>query len=302
MNENRLGKKLTIFLIDGNEFGPRSIEIGNWSGKAIYSPRTTLPKIFGRSEFESPGVYFLKSTPESDTFSERVYIGETEKIGERLKQHLRDGAKEFTEFIAFMSKDEMLTKSHIKFLESRLISLAKEAKTAEIENNTAPSLPTLPEADISDMEYFLEQIKLILPLMGFMFLVPTVVNKPKEEMTDKPTPPFTEKIYSLKSNSYKATMYESERGFIVSAGSQCNKKLSKSISQGWVKLRQKLLESGALIDKGEFFEFAEDTVFSSASAASSLVLGRQSAGPVEWIDAGGKTFKEVQEEQFGNTE
>jgi hypothetical protein len=29
-------------MIDGSENGPRTIEIGNWSGKAIYSPRAKL--------------------------------------------------------------------------------------------------------------------------------------------------------------------------------------------------------------------------------------------------------------------
>ena len=53
--------------------------------------------------------------------------------------------------IFFISKDELLTKTQIKYLESRLIQIAIEAKSAQIENGNSPSLPTLHEADISDM-------------------------------------------------------------------------------------------------------------------------------------------------------
>ena len=71
-------EKLTIYLIDGLATGPRTIEIGKWSGKAIYSQRSSLSKIMDRGELDRPGVYILKSIPSSDGFSERIYIGEAE--------------------------------------------------------------------------------------------------------------------------------------------------------------------------------------------------------------------------------
>ena len=40
-----MGKKITVYMIDGTEYGPRLCEIGNWVGKAIYSPRAALNKI-----------------------------------------------------------------------------------------------------------------------------------------------------------------------------------------------------------------------------------------------------------------
>jgi predicted GIY-YIG superfamily endonuclease len=166
--------------MDGTEYGPRIAEIGNWSGMAIYATRATIQRILTRHELENPGVYCLKSSPSNDIYNERIYVGEAENLKTRIKQHLADPKKEFTEVIAFMSKDELLTKSHIKYLESRIVEEAHESKSAEIENGNKPKLPTLHEADIDDMEYFLDQIKLILPVMGFSFLVSTII---KEETT-----------------------------------------------------------------------------------------------------------------------
>jgi hypothetical protein len=51
-----------------------------------------------------------------------------------------------------------------------LITLAGEADRATIHNGTAPPIPPLPEPDIADMEYFISQMQLVLPVLGFNFL------------------------------------------------------------------------------------------------------------------------------------
>lgn len=162
-----MGKKLTVFMIDGTEYGPRIAEIGNQVGKALYSPRAAISKVMNRVEFNKTVVNFLKSVTKSDIYSERIYIGQAENIGITIKQHLSDPNKEFEYLVFFTSNDHLLNKTQIKYLESIVVQLAFEAKTAEIENGTSPSIPTLHDADISDMEYFLEQIKLIFTIMGF---------------------------------------------------------------------------------------------------------------------------------------
>lgn len=284
-------------MIDGTEYGPRLSEIGNWVGKAIYSPRSTLNNIIGRPEFDNPGIYCLKDDPREEIFDEKIYIGEAENIRTRLKQHLSDPNKDFKEIIFFISKDELLTKTQIKYLESRLIQLAIEAKTAEIENSNSPALPTLHEADISDMEYFLDQMKLILPVMGFRFLISsTIKNSTKIESTQSDQD-FLK--FEIKTSSFKAKMYESDQGYIVEKGSQAKKDLSTSCTETYRKLRTKLLETNILIENGDKLEFAEDAIFSSPSAASNMVLGRNSNGFTEWVTESGKTFRQIQEEING---
>jgi hypothetical protein len=287
-----MGRKLTVYMIDGTEYGPRIAEIGNWVGKALYSPRAAISKVLHRPEFGRPGVYFLKSPPNSDSFAERVYIGEAENVGVRINQHLSDPNKEFDELVFFTSNDHLLTKTQIKYLESRTVQQAHEAKSAEIVNGNNPSIPSLHEADVSDMEFFLEQMKLILPIMGFKFLISAVAKLPIEKTEAEITISDT---YSIKSPSFQAFMFETEQGFIVKKGSQANKVLSNSIGGTYKRLRAKLISSGILVDRPEYLEFIEDAVFSSPSAASNVILGRQSAGPIEWVNSSNKTYKEVNE-------
>jgi len=285
------GKKLTMFMLDGTEYGPRIAEIGNWVGKAFYSPRTMISQVINRPEFDNPGIYCLKSNSDSESYQEKIYIGEAENVKTRIKQHLQSSKKDFVEMIFFISKDDLLTKTQIKYLESRLVQLAIDSKTAEIENGNTPSLPTLHEADISDMEYFLDQLKLILPVMGFRFLISSIVKQPENN-----TPQEQKKIFlKIKRSTITANMYINNQGFIVTKGSLAKKNLSKSCTITYRKLRQKLLDTEILKDNGEFYEFVEDTIFSSASAASNMILGRNSNGYTEWVSENGTPLKELEE-------
>lgn len=279
-------------MIDGTAYGPRLSEIGNWVGKAIYSPRSAVNKIMNRFEFDNPGIYCLKGDPTDDAFDEKIYIGEAENIRTRLKQHLSDPRKDFKELIFFVSKDELLTKTQIRYLESRLVQLALEAKTAQIDNGNSPSLPTLHEADISDMEYFLEQIKLILPVMGFKFLISSTANQDKKEPSRQNE---VHETYFIKTKTFKASMTETDQGYIVSKGSEAKKRLSNSCTETYRNMRRKLVETGIMIERGDKLIFSEDAVFNSPSAASNMVLGRNSNGFAEWVNKDGLTFKEVQE-------
>lgn len=290
-----MGRKLTVFMIDGSENGPRTIEIGNWSGKAIYSPRAKLLDLLKRNEFEKPGVYLLKFDPIENNYNERIYIGEAEKVGMRLKQHINNPDKDFKECIAFISKDDLLTKSHIKYIESRLVNIAIEAKNAEIENGNTPTESSLSEADISDMEYFIDQIKLILPINGFYALVPNSVSKEAKKKIDEEIKE-TEK-YIINAKGVSATLYETSEGFLVLENSYAVIDTTKSIMESWIKLRNKLIESGNLVKENDKYRFAKDTLFSSLSAASATVLGRQSNGATEWKTESGKTYKQVNEEK-----
>ena len=288
-----MGKKLTVYMIDGTAYGPRLSEIGNWVGKAIYSPRASVNKIMTRPEFDNPGVYCLKGDPTDDAFDEKIYIGEAENIKTRLKQHLSDPNKDFKELIFFVSKDELLTKTQIRYLESRLVQLALEAKTAQIDNGNSPSLPTLHEADISDMEYFLDQIKLILPVMGFKFLISSTVKQNIDGGTT--STPSAHETYFIKTKTFKATMSETDQGYIVSKGSEAKKSLSISCTETYRNMRRKLIETEIMIENKDKLVFAEDAVFNSPSAASNMILGRNSNGFTEWVNKDGLTFKEVQE-------
>ncbi|MGH8858219.1 MAG: GIY-YIG nuclease family protein [Polaromonas sp.] len=128
-----MGKQIRIYLADGTASSIRHAEITNWTGQALACPRSRFQDLREWDEVKRPGVYFLFGTAE-DSGDDAVYIGESEVVLDRLYAHI--AGKEFwAELIAFTSKDDNLTKGHVKYLESRLIQLASEAGRYRVTNS-----------------------------------------------------------------------------------------------------------------------------------------------------------------------
>ena len=111
---------IKLFLVHGSPNGLRTAELSNWSGKAVSAPKTEIPELLKREELGSPGFYILTGI-DPDSGDKAIYIGEAENVSNRLKGHV---SKDFWNSVTvFVSKDENLTKAHIRYLEGKLIEL-----------------------------------------------------------------------------------------------------------------------------------------------------------------------------------
>jgi hypothetical protein len=302
MADSILGRSIRLFLVDGTPTGLITAEIINWTGHALSSPYSRLRDLWERPEAQRSGVYFLIGDDEEDDLRQRIYIGESENIKERLYQHERGESKDFTEQICIItSKDPNLTKGHLRYLEARLIRMASDAARVRLDNSSRPSPPPLPEADIADMEYFLSQIAVILPVLNFHFLRPTrpvvVQHGSLPASIDvgiklilKP-----ERLGRLLASAiYKDT------DFVVLAGSQTRPDSPGSV-YSYKRQRLGLIESGRLsaLPSGQGFVFTEDTPFRSPSAAAAVILDRNANGRYEWqTEDSEMTLKAYQESQI----
>ncbi|MDN5781045.1 MAG: GIY-YIG nuclease family protein [Luteimonas sp.] len=274
---------IKIYLPHGDPKRLRTGEISNWSGKAVAGPRTELEQILARDETSSAGVYILSGT-DPFTGNPAVYIGEAETIRDRLKQHL---SKDFwSQLVFFTSKDENLTKAHVRFLESRLIVLAKEARRFDLTNSQA-SNSKLPESDVADMEIFLERIEQLLPALGVDVLVP---------VTSRAAGASETQLLYCEISGLKATARLTPNGIVVLSGSQAAATLRPSAADyPWiVKSREQLLKDGVLTHHDNALVFQQDHEFSSPSAAATIVHGGTANGRTAWKDGAGKTLKALE--------
>ena len=161
---------IKLFLPHGDAKRLRVGEVSNWTGKALEAPRTELDDLLPREELESAGVYFLLGI-NPDTGNPQAYIGEAEVIRDRLKQHKAKALEFWNSIGVFVSKDENLTKAHVRFLENRLWQESKIVGRYELENANG-SNSKLPESDREDMEVFLSRIRQVLTVLGSDLLTP----------------------------------------------------------------------------------------------------------------------------------
>lgn len=274
---------IKIFLTHGDPKRLRTAELSNWTGKAVAGPRSEFDSVLAREESQNSGVYFLTGI-DPETGKSAVYIGEAESIRDRVKNHLE---KDYWNHIAFFtSKDENLTKAHIKYLEGRLIDQAKQAGRAEVKNNQG-SGARLPESDREDMEIFLEKIHQLLPVLGVEVLVPTIVNAAGDFELEK---------LSCEIKGLKAHGRLTPNGIVVLAGSQAvlNERPSSQKYPWPVNMRQRLKDEGVLTVKHDHLIFAKDSEFSSPSAAAAVIHGGHANGLTAWKNKDGKTLKELE--------
>ena len=115
-----------------------------------------------RPELSNPGVY--SSLGRTPTRVNRLRTLVKPKLSaDRLKQH--KGKEFWSSAIAFVSKDENLTKAHVRYLEGRLLAEAVVVGRYKVTNSVS-SGAKLPESDLQDMEVFLERIAQLLPVLG----------------------------------------------------------------------------------------------------------------------------------------
>jgi hypothetical protein len=242
----------------------------------------------------------------------------------RLAAHDADDAKEFfTRAVLIVLKDENLTKAHARFLESKIIAAIRDAGRAKLVNSTEPPFKGLPEPEIADMERVLDEIEVLLPVLGF-----DVLRQAGHEVGDqsygrrnalqtyptidkvygpavKQSPPQSDAAPTFIAGLRKANAKAVERAgeFVVLAGSTAYREHRDSLSSPLRILRQALQESGQLVPDTDpdLLRFAQDVSFSSPSAASSLILGYSDSGPRTWkLEHTGQSYGDWRKGRIGS--
>jgi hypothetical protein len=277
--QKEMGYSINIYFPDGKPDGLWVVTMGGRTITALLCPRALLAeKKKERDEFRKPGVYILVNPKEE--VSQRIYIGEGDPTIDRLLEHERN--KDFwSKVICFTTTDRSLNKTHVQYLESRLVQIAKEYKIADLENGNAPALPSISESEQALVEGFLAGILQIAPILGV-------------DAFEEPPTIYSGSELSISAKGIKATGRDTSQGFLVQAGSEAVIEEVPSFSNSMRELRKGLMQRGVLIPAEGKYVFSQDYVFGSPSAAADVVLGHSSNGRLAWKTRDGKTLADLQ--------
>ena len=274
------GTSIRLYLADGRADGFRLVEKSNWTGLGLVSSRSDYTNARKRDEYVRPGVYLLTGPPSGSALKDQLYIGEADDVRDRVDQHLR-GKDFWMTVVAFTSKDENLNKAHVRYLEARLVQLATKAGRVNVLNGTVPALPKLSEPDRADMEAYLREMLVILPLLGIVAFEEIAARAPRAAQSH------------LKGNGAQATGADSPEGFVVFAGSLARMESVPSI-QAWLEAhRERLRQEGTLVPDGSYLLFTRAELFDSPSTATGVILGRSANGRAEWKSESGQSLKDL---------
>jgi len=298
-----MGKTIKIYLPTENVSGIRHAEITNWSGQALACPRSRFQELREWPEVQRPGVYLLFGV-DDETGRDAVYIGEAEVVIDRLASHVSN-KRFWSEVVAFTSKDENLTKGHVRYLEARLIGMARHANRYHLTNSAFPPVPLLPRSERDAMEEYLVSVKMLLGSLGFKVLDPLLTQSPKFPITQPATNPDSvgqdEKtdnakdfdsspVFHLRVAEIHAQAVSTDEGMVVLEGSEASASTYKSITGSMLAIRQNLIESGALIPFGAKMRLTRNHLFKSASQAGGVLAGYSINGREYWRLDDGTTY------------
>lgn len=299
--DRKVGRTLKLFLVDGSPTGVITAELGNWSGKAVVAPRTALPELIKREEASRTGVYLLMGADPDNPSRTLVYVGESDSVRTRLASHDADDAKQFfTRVCLIVSKDENLTKAHGRFLEARIMALIRAAARAVLVNGTEPDFKGLPEPEIADMEGFLSEIEVLLPVLGF-----DVLRRAAESGDADDGQGATESVFTFTEAGTQARAKEAGGEFVVLAGSLARVRETNTIHDGAKAQRRQFVEDGVFLktEDGQHYAFTRDVAFSSPSGAAAVVYGGNISGPTTWKREGdGLSYKDWRQQALARAQ
>lgn len=294
--QQRRGRTLKLYLVDGSASGVITAELGISSVRAVVASRTALPELLRREEALGTGIYLLVGPDPDLPERQLAYVGEGDQVRTRLAAHDADDAKDFfTRVVLIVSKDENLTKAHGRYLESRIIAAIRLAGRAKLMNGTEPVFKGLPEPEIADMERVLDEIEVLLPVLGFDVLRPagqeTVAAKSarQSQPSNDAAPGPQSDVFTFTESGTSARAREVSDEFVVLEGSLARQNETPSCSKSIHGRREQLIADGRLVPNGDgFYRFTADTAFESPSGAGGAVYGGSVNGRRYWkhVDSG----------------
>ena len=303
MKEDRRNPcSIRIFLRDGDPEGIRSAERTMSTTQAMAFRRSQLSEAkadFGEM-IQRPGVYILLGADDGPADQREAYIGESEGVYGRIAYHASPkGGKAFWEdAIVLVSKDENLTKSHARYVESQLIADALSNPRWTLPNRQEPANDAgrLPLADRFDMDKFVDEAKMLVGVLGCdlfrsMRAAPDASTSKGNRDADEAAEGQRAFRFEGKAGDFSATMEVGTSGlFVVAAGSRARLEEAPSVPVGVKRLRDTMRTEGDLREEDGSLVFPGDYSFKSVSSAAGVVCGASVNGRNAWRHPDGRTY------------
>lgn len=256
----------------------REIVVGGMSLRVTVFPRYELEKYIQYKESQAVGVYLLYNEVIGNAGIDYgvVYVGETENIAQRLKQHDAAMGKLFwTHTIVLQDRCNTLNKALCKYMEYILYTYLKNAHRAEVSNAVVPTKSVLSQADEIVADNIITMLRRICVSLNIRLLEPIGVGDFEENID----------VYYMQYKGAIGMLRKiTETKHYLLKGSICY--YNTQIPQGYehlLQLRDKLLKTkkARMNDNTSYFILLEDVEFDSEIEAASFVAMREITVPVE---------------------
>lgn len=164
-------KTIKLLLSNGSLSGLLMAELLKWEGILFASPRSSYQLLSSEPESKYWGVYLLVS-------EDKVYIGQANELLRRIIEH--DKSKDWWDKVILLTtKDNSLNRSDIDYLENKLIAIAKQNGTLEMNNIQTGNSPKVSRYRETELKDFLDGALLLLELIGIKVFTKHIIKTKK---------------------------------------------------------------------------------------------------------------------------
>ncbi|WP_395815061.1 hypothetical protein [Devosia sp.] len=248
-------------------------------GECTLAPHAAVADFYVPVDLYEPSIYFvewdgrgaLKYNPSVNgagvylgIFEEVIHVGKSKQLDGRLRngKHVLYNGKPPRLLVVITDAGGQLGDVEALALERRM-ALAVVNRDHRGLANEMPNGHQLPRSAYEAIDRLAEKAVAAIAELGLAFTnnqVPALV-------------PQTGMQFRLDACGVKATATQTAEGFVVHEGSQVRLDVAPSAGSGPLKRRHDLLSKGAIVRRSGHFVLLEDLVFSTASGATSFVLG-----------------------------
>ena len=243
---------ITIRVPTGRPERLRIIEKPGWSVIGFMFPYDDFRQEHVRQQKEigNAGVYILWG--DDDDGKQKVYIGQGDDLFERLGTHASSKGNSFwNETIVFTSKDKSVTKTHVLFVESELVRIAKLVDPSKVANGQDPGKPNMSEIEMDIARRFLNDSLSCMEILGVPFFNETRTSSLSSDIESPeesagliaPQPDLVRLFLSGGQGRREAngTGYRNGKELVVLAGARAAREEAPSAS---VQIRHEPVHSG----------------------------------------------------------
>lgn len=294
MNHNT-GMSINLFFSERSWNGLVIADASSQNAKVLSAPKSKLDELVSRDELKRSGVYILTGPNSEEDFGLEGYIGESDNLSARLRSHAKKKTFWSRAYVA-VSKDSWFSKSHIRFLEARLIMQARRAPLITRISNDKQDLSydRLPDGEVANLEDFVNFLALIMPAIGCpLYSFPDSIHG-GSTFTEQPTVSLAvgqETHFELAKGAARGVAYLRDGSFWVCKGSTARMEEYSSLRDGYRKTRRTLMERNILIrdERKGLLVFTQDVPFNSPSDAAAVIGTTSLNGRKEWKVLGSTT-------------
>lgn len=281
---------IQIYLPSGDPAGLRVANLTTRTVRVFEVPRSLLTQFLQRPESGQVGVYYLFGANEDET--PQCYVGQSGNVGVRLQQHT--ATKDFwTKAMVAVSLTNEWTSTHAAYLEWLSLGRAKAAGRYALVNENQSSNPFTPEPLEADCQEFIDTIAVLLATLGAPVLEAikpaSAAGLPAEGAAG-----IEPELLFFQEAGCNASGYQTPEGLLVLAGAKGRAVLRPSAPPSIARQRDSLQAEGVVKVDDEYLVFVKDHLFTSPSAAGSVLVGGTNNGRASWRNERGQSINELE--------